>query len=179
VTSGGIRCSKGTPITKNLNPSLFIKGGTTKEKKSWHWTNIWPWVLAQLDAKSDRAGWLPAVSYCSALLCIDRSYPCGGRVEYLHRDPASRKRRRTGKSQIWDSKIWSRVPRDSDLRKTALAKASSMYKRQTRPLVREGAPQKQDRNCQTLINIWSWAPDGARHQDLLTDWPSVAMWLWL
>jgi hypothetical protein len=24
---------------------------------------------------------------------------------------------------------------------------------QTRPLVREGAPQKQDRNCQTLINI--------------------------
>jgi hypothetical protein len=24
---------------------------------------------AGLDAKSDRAGWLPAVSYCSALLC--------------------------------------------------------------------------------------------------------------
>jgi hypothetical protein len=23
------------------------------------------------------------------------------------------------------------------------------------PLVREGAPQKQDRNCQTVINIWS------------------------
>jgi hypothetical protein len=32
-----------------------------------------------------------------------------------------------------------------------------------------GAPQKQDRNCQTVINIWSWAPDGARHLDLLTD----------
>jgi hypothetical protein len=28
-------------------------------------------------------------------------------------------------------------------------------KRQARPLVREGAPQKQDRNCQTVINIWS------------------------
>jgi hypothetical protein len=28
-------------------------------------------------------------------------------------------------------------------------------KRETRPLVREGAPQKQDRNCQTIINIWS------------------------
>jgi hypothetical protein len=26
--------------------------------------------------------------------------PCGGRVEYLHRDPASRRRRRKGKSQI-------------------------------------------------------------------------------
>jgi hypothetical protein len=105
--------------------------------------------------------------------------PCGGGVEYLHRDPASRRRRRKGKSQIWDSRIWSLVPRDSDLRKTELARASSIYKRQTRSLVREGAPQNQDFNCQTVINIWSWAPDGAWHQDLLTDWPSVAMWLWL
>jgi hypothetical protein len=42
-------------------------------------------------------------------------------------------------------------------------------KRETRPLVREGAPQWQDSNCQTVINIWSWAPNGARHQDRLTD----------
>jgi hypothetical protein len=27
--------------------------------------------------------------------------------------------------------------------------------RQTRPLVREGTPQKQDRKCQTIVNIWS------------------------
>jgi hypothetical protein len=99
----------------------------------------------------------------------ERKKPCGGGVEYLHRDPASRNRRPNGKSQIWDSKIWSRVPRDFDPRKTALARANSIYKRQTRPLVREGAPQNHDRNCQTVINIWSWAPDGARHQDLLTD----------
>jgi hypothetical protein len=33
-------------------------------------------------------------------------------------------------------------------------------KRQTRPLVRVGAPQEQDRSCH-VINIWSWAPDGA------------------
>jgi hypothetical protein len=38
VTSGGIRCSKGTPIIKKPNPSLFIKGGTTKEKKK---TKVW------------------------------------------------------------------------------------------------------------------------------------------
>jgi hypothetical protein len=37
----------------------------------------------------------------------------------------------------------------SDPRKTALARASSTYKRQTGPLVREGAPQEQDRNCHT------------------------------
>jgi hypothetical protein len=104
--------------------------------------------------------------------------PCGGGVEYLYRDPSSRRRRLKGKSQIWDSKM-SRVRTDSDPRKTTLARASSTYKRQTGPLVREGAPQKQDRNYQTVINIWSWAPDGARHQDLLTDWPSVVMWLWL
>jgi hypothetical protein len=35
-------------------------------------------------------------------------------------------------------------------------------KRQTHLLVWEGAPQRQDRDCQTVINIWSWAPDGAR-----------------
>jgi hypothetical protein len=34
VASGGIRCSKGTPIIKKPNPSLFIKGGTTKEEKT-------------------------------------------------------------------------------------------------------------------------------------------------
>jgi hypothetical protein len=53
------------------------------------------------------------------------------------------------------------------------------YTKDTRPLVRESAPQKQDHNCQTVINIWSWAPGGAWHQDLLTYWPSVTMWLWL
>jgi hypothetical protein len=59
------------------------------------------------------------------------SYPCGGGVEYLHRDPASRRRRRKGKSQIRNSKIWSRVPKDSDPRNTALVRASSsIYKRQ-------------------------------------------------
>jgi hypothetical protein len=52
-------------------------------------------------------------------------------------------------------KIWSQILRDSDPRETALARTRSIYKRQTRPLVREGAPQKQDRNCQTLIDISS------------------------
>jgi hypothetical protein len=34
VTRGGIRCSKGTPIIKKPNPSLFIKGGKIKEEKN-------------------------------------------------------------------------------------------------------------------------------------------------
>jgi hypothetical protein len=53
------------------------------------------------------------------------------RTEYLHRDPASRRRRQKGESQIWDSKIWSRDPRGSDQREIALARASSIYKSQT------------------------------------------------
>jgi hypothetical protein len=90
-----------------------------------------------------------------------------------------------GKSQIWDSKIWSRIPRGLDPRKTALARASGIYEREIRPLVREKAPQKQGRNCQTVINIWSWAPDETRHHPRwgstprFTNWPSVVMWLWL
>jgi hypothetical protein len=35
------------------------------------------------------------------------------------------------------------------------------------------------RPCQRVTNNWSWAPDGDRHKDLLTDWSSVAMCLWL
>jgi hypothetical protein len=81
---------------------------------------------------------------------------CGGGVEYLHCDPASRRRRRKGKSQIWHSKIWSRVARDSDPWKTALARTSRIYKRQT-GLSSERVPNKKhDRNCQTVINIWSY-----------------------
>jgi hypothetical protein len=53
-------------------------------------------------------------------------------------------------SRIWDSKIWPRVLRVSDPKMTALARASSNC-----PLVREGAPNQQTRNCQTIIKIWS------------------------
>jgi hypothetical protein len=34
-------------------------------------------------------------------------------------------------------------------------------------------------NCWPHNNVWSWNPDGARHQDGLTDWSSVVKWLWL
>jgi hypothetical protein len=83
------------------------------------------------------------------------TYPCGGGVEYLHRDPVSRRRRRNGKSQIWDGKMWSRVQRGSDQRMTALARASSNCKRQTRPPIRESTPHQQTRNCPMVIKIWS------------------------
>jgi hypothetical protein len=38
----------------------------------------------------------PARSSSLELMSYLCSYPCGGGVEYLHRDPANRKRRRNG-----------------------------------------------------------------------------------
>jgi hypothetical protein len=75
----------------------------------------------------------------------------GGGVEYLHRDPACRKKRRNGKSQSETVKYGREYQGNSDQRNTALARASSIHKRQARPLVREGAPQKQARDCQIVI----------------------------
>jgi hypothetical protein len=51
-----------------------------------------------------------------------QSIPCGGGIGYHYRNPASRRRRRKGKSRIWDSKILSRIARDSDPRMTALVR---------------------------------------------------------
>jgi hypothetical protein len=38
---------------------------------------------------------------------------------------------------------------------------------QTQPLVREGAPKRQDRNF-GVKNLWSKIPDWARHQDIMS-----------
>jgi hypothetical protein len=62
---------------------------------------------------------------------------------------------RLGESRFWGSKIWSRVPRDSDPRMNARAKTSSNCKRQTCFLVRESFPHRQTRNCLIVIKIWS------------------------
>jgi hypothetical protein len=77
------------------------------------------------------------VTFLRGMFIYRRIFPCGGGVEYLHRSPASRRRRQKGKSQIRDSKIWSRVSRDSDPRMNALARASSNCKWQTNHLVIE------------------------------------------
>jgi hypothetical protein len=52
-----------------------------------------------------------------------------------------------------------------------LAKASSIYKTQTRPLWREGAPEKQDHNCQSVINITktNWLTDRQSQCDFYFD----------
>jgi hypothetical protein len=36
----------------------------------------------------------------TSYMCSKKKIPCGGGIEYLHHDPASRKKRQNGKSQI-------------------------------------------------------------------------------
>jgi hypothetical protein len=48
---------------------------------------------------------------------------------------------------------------DSDPRMVALATPSTSCNLQTCPLVREGAPHQQTRNCMTIIIVCSWALD--------------------
>jgi hypothetical protein len=107
----------------------------------------------QLQCNRGTACFMPSVPRCYNQKQLARypDNPCGGKVEYLHRSPASRRRRQNGKSRIWDSKIWSRVPRDPESRMTVLARTSSNFKRQTRPFIWESAPYQQTRNCLTVI----------------------------
>jgi hypothetical protein len=100
--------------------------------------------------RGSRRGYVTRVVTCRIGVIL-----CGGGVEYLHRSPASRRRRQKEMYRIWGSKIWSRVPRDSDPKMTALARPSSNCKRQPRPLVRESAPHQQTRTCLKVIKIWS------------------------
>jgi hypothetical protein len=61
---------------------------------------------------------------------------------------------------------------------TALARTSSNCKRQIRFLVRQGAPNQQTRNCQTIIKIWSYAPEGCfipRQTGRLTVGPNITL----
>jgi hypothetical protein len=115
----------------------------------------------------------------------------GGGFGYLHRIPASRRRRRKwnsvpggitgppcsyintgtwpsrlGESRIRDSKVWSWVSQDSDPRMTVLARPSTNCKRQTCPLVREGATHQQTRNTNKNLVLGPRWELGTK-----TDWP--------
>jgi hypothetical protein len=112
------------------NPPLSI-GGSTKEKK--HGLDSEQIYVhgspAGHDARCEGPGWLTAVSFC---FCNEKGSLKSETVKY-----------------------GLQVPRDLDQGKTTLVMASSIYKRQTRPLIREDVLQKQDGNCQRVINIWS------------------------
>jgi hypothetical protein len=109
----------------------------------------------------------------------ERKYPCGGGVEYFRRDPASRRRQRKGSLESETVKYGNEY-QGARTRVRLRWQGTAAYTKDRPVLSSERAsPQKQDRNCQTVIHIWSWVLDWARHQDLLTDWPSVAKWLWL
>jgi hypothetical protein len=90
---------------------------------------------------------------------------CGGYITRFH----------TEKSLKSETVKYGPSPKGLGPRKTALARASGTYKRQTCPLVREGAPRNQERNCQTYSvfrteKISGRKPrKGALYQDRVAD----------
>jgi hypothetical protein len=87
-------------------------------------------------------------------------------------------------SVTWQRRLWRQATIGELLKAVfSIGSAPRLYNedefRVVLTLVRGGARYRQNSNFQTVINIWSWAPYGARNQDALTDWSSVVMWLWL
>jgi hypothetical protein len=132
----------------------------------WNWCSVPPARLGfkgyVCSFVACRADVLP-VRYIFSTRWYCVTVPCGGGVEYLHSSPAISRRWRkanplpgiypgypaprgykhgdlalqVGESRIWDSKTWSCVPLESDLRMTALTRTSRNCIRHTHPLVRE------------------------------------------
>jgi hypothetical protein len=105
--------------------------------------------------------------------------PCGGGVEYLHHDPASCRRRRKGKSQIWDSKIRSQVPRDYEQERLHWQGPAAHTK--DRPVLSSERASHRMKNITVRRIPYSERKKksgrkprmGALYQDRLADWPSV------
>jgi hypothetical protein len=91
----------GKQVPAEMNMHATIEEPISKQPIGKH-TTIGVLLETVFSIRSVQRGFTERVSWELAV-----SNPCGGGVEYLHRDPASRRRRRKGKSQIWDSKIWS------------------------------------------------------------------------
>jgi hypothetical protein len=149
----------------------------TKLLLTWHSTNIWPWVPAGLDARSDRAGWLSAVSYCSALLLtwvLDFDFDSVTRVEAGPNTFTVTLRvvRGDEKGSLKSETVkYGRESQGTQTRERLCWQGSAAYTKDRPVFSSERAPnKKQNRNCQAVINIWSCTPAGARNQDLLTDW---------
>jgi hypothetical protein len=95
---------------------------------------------------------------------------CGSGVEYLHRRPARCRKRQKGKSLIWESKIWSRVPRDLDPRMNALARPAVIVNadassRQRGCYIRTTTARVQ---LKKKMKFWPWVSKGSAPRR--TDW---------
>jgi hypothetical protein len=112
--------------------------------------SVYPFIVARQQLSTDVPANCLKHGFLCGLYCINENYflpewvvfppvPYGGGLEYLHRRPASRKRRQKGNTVSNET-----VLRDLDARVTALARPSSNCTiLQTSPLVREGAPCKE------------------------------------
>jgi hypothetical protein len=86
--------------------------------------------------------------------------------------PASRKRRRKGKPVVSDETVMYGYESSATLTIDRLH-----YLSQTRPFAKEGAPRRRAKQFsgkrKEKVKSGHGPQRGARHQDILTDWPSV------
>jgi hypothetical protein len=87
--------------------------------------------------------------------------------------PASRKRRREGNTVVSDETVMYGYESSATLTTDRLH-----YKLQIRPLVREGAPRRRAKQFsgkrKEKVKYGHGPQRGARHQDILTDCPTVS-----
>jgi hypothetical protein len=96
--------SKGQQRIQKTEPSSRQRGRPTKTRRNCQTVIKNVVVSLKWDSTPRPTDW-PSVAMWLSLSLLRTRVPCGGGVEYFHRDPASRRRRRKWKSQIWNSKI--------------------------------------------------------------------------
>jgi hypothetical protein len=92
-------------IAKDLIKTLLHNGSVNIFQHTRHATILWKYFICGPHPENNMSvvfsAWsVPRLYNGSVFAAQVGENPCGGGVEYLHRDPASRRRRRKGKSQI-------------------------------------------------------------------------------
>jgi hypothetical protein len=112
------------------------------------------------------------VLYLTLFTVVEACHPCGGGVEYLHRGPASRRRRRKGSLRSETVKH-NREPQGTGARESLRwwGPAEIVNDRPLLSSDRKSASHQETRNCLTVIKTWPRPQMGVLFQDRLADWP--------
>jgi hypothetical protein len=101
------------------------------------------------------------------------AFPRGSGVKYLHRSPTSHRKWQKGKSRIWDSKIWSRVPRTQTWEWMRWQRTAAIVN--YRPIISSERMLYKDYGHRCSIEkkkFWPWVSRGSAPRQ--TDWRYTA-----
>jgi hypothetical protein len=97
-----IYCDGIWPFARQRFGKHHLKAGLAREADV-HLLGNGSLVSAATDTRDQQTNcsvWWLLFGYLEVIKESFERHPCGGGVEYLHRDPASRRKRRKGKAQI-------------------------------------------------------------------------------